>query len=104
MDQEKKKNLGVTEARFGLTLLTCLLVAVGYVALLRLGGSKEAAVEIGPDDVSPPAIAGPTNPKDLEPPPRVLPIEKPEDGQFERMSQRPKRVTPVEPSPESERR
>jgi len=29
---EKERNLGVTEARFALTILTCLLVAIGYLA------------------------------------------------------------------------
>ena len=31
---DKERNLGVTEARFALTILTCLLVAIGYIALL----------------------------------------------------------------------
>ena len=46
MDEER--NLGVTEARFALTLLTCLLVAIGYVALLRLGGTKDTSVGCRP--------------------------------------------------------
>ena len=53
---DKERNLGVTEARFALTLLTCLLVAIGYVALLRLGGTKDTTAEPGPDDVTPPSI------------------------------------------------
>jgi hypothetical protein len=103
---EKERNLGVTEARFALTLLTCLLVAIGYVALLRLGGSKDTAVEPGSDDVPPPGIAGPatTTPSVIEPPPIVLPLEKPDDGQIERTSQRPKRVIPAPQSPDPERR
>jgi hypothetical protein len=78
---EKERNLGVTEARFALTLLTCLLVAVGYVALLRLGGTggtKETAVEPGQDEIT---IQQP------DPPPpsqgeqfRVLPVEKAEQA------------------------
>jgi len=48
---EKERNLGVTEARFALTLLTCLLVAIGYVALLRLGPTRETTVESGSDEI-----------------------------------------------------
>lgn len=78
---EKEGNLGVTEARFALTLLTCLLVAIGYVALLRLGGTKDPAADAG-DDKLPPIIAGPgpdTLPIKVDPPPRVLPLDKPEN-------------------------
>jgi hypothetical protein len=76
---EKERNLGVTEARFALTLLTCLLVAIGYVALLRLGASKETVVEPGAEDVGvmqhdPPAQV------ESEPGFRVVPVEKADDG------------------------
>ena len=54
---DKERNLGVTEARFALTLLTCLLVAIGYVALLRLGGTKDRSADVSADDTSPPSIA-----------------------------------------------
>ncbi len=77
MDQES--NLGVTEARFVLTLLTCLLVAIGYVVLLRLGGAKEPTVEAGPD-VSPPTAAAPHHPNEMELQPRVLTIVTPDAG------------------------
>ena len=78
MDEER--NLGVTAARFALTILTCLLVAIGYIALLRLGGTKDPSVDIGPDDISPPIIAGPEKPPvKLELPPRVLPLERPDE-------------------------
>lgn len=43
---EKERVLGVTEARFGLTILICGLVAIGYIVLLRLGSSNEASVEL----------------------------------------------------------
>jgi hypothetical protein len=76
MDQER--NLGVTEARFALTLLTCLLVAIGYVALLRIGGTKDPAAESGSEDVSPPITSMPEPPHTEEPQPRVLPLEKPD--------------------------
>ncbi|HEX4413344.1 MAG TPA: hypothetical protein VH107_06920 [Lacipirellulaceae bacterium] len=42
---EKQKVLGVTEARFGLTILICGLVAIGYIVLLRLSPSNDASVE-----------------------------------------------------------
>jgi hypothetical protein len=104
---DKERNLGVTEARFALTLLTCLLVAIGYVALLRLGGTKDTSADVSPDDASSPSIAGPTLPSPpikLEPEPHVLPLERPDDGQIERTSQRPKRLAPVQQSSEPERR
>jgi hypothetical protein len=72
MDNER--NLGVTEARFALTLLTCLLVAIGYVVLLRLGGgAKETTVEPGPEDAIVETV--PADPRNIEPKPRVLPLE-----------------------------
>lgn len=42
---EKQKVLGVTEARFGLTILICGLVAIGYIVLLRLSPSNDTSVE-----------------------------------------------------------
>jgi hypothetical protein len=96
---EKERNLGVTEARFALTLLTCLLVAIGYVALLRLGGSKDPAVDVSPDDVSSPSFVGPpTPPIKVEPEPRVLPLDKPEDGRNELAKRPPSGQQP--PAPE----
>jgi hypothetical protein len=89
---EKERNLGVTEARFALTLLTCLLVAIGYVALLRLGGSKDTTMDLSPDDGLSPSIVGPlTTPPKVEPEPRVLPLDKPEDGRSDpsSMAKRP---------------
>ncbi len=71
--QDNKRNLGVTEARFGLTLLICGLVAIGYIVLLRLGITNETTVELRPGiAASPPAHADPSPPDDQ---PRVLPIE-----------------------------
>ncbi len=100
MDQER--NLGVTEARFALTILTCLLVAIGYIALLRLGGTKDTSVDMSLEGAPPPSIAGPAMP--LEEHPRVLPLEKPEDGRNEPTSQLAKRPKPSQQSPEPERR
>jgi hypothetical protein len=102
---EKERNHGVTEARFALTLLTCLLVAIGYVALLRLGGSKDTTAEPGTDDVQPPAIAGPEMPPPvIEPQPIVLPLDKPEDGRSEPTSKLAKRPSTVQQPPNPERR
>jgi hypothetical protein len=72
---EKQKTLGVTEARFGLTLLICGLVAIGYIVLLRTGITNDAAVEQRHDIELAPRIALKTTPD--EEPPTVLPL-KPE--------------------------
>jgi hypothetical protein len=103
---DKERNLGVTEARFALTILTCLLVAIGYIALLRLGGTKDASLDVAPDDTSPPSIAATETPPPTksEPEPRVLPLEKPDDGHTDSGSQLAKRPTPSQPTTEPERR
>jgi hypothetical protein len=91
MDQDR--NLGVTETRFALTLVICLLVAVGYVVLLRLGGSGESAVE-RVENLMPPEIVQiepkPVNAND----PEVLKIEPPQTTES-RMSTRPGRTPPA---------
>jgi hypothetical protein len=102
---DKERNLGVTEARFALTLLTCLLVAIGYVALLRIGGTKDPSVDLSADDL-PPSIAGPTMPgppPKVEPEPRVLPLEKLDDGRNEPAAMA-KRPASIQRLPEPERR
>ena len=38
-----ERNLGITEARLGLTILTCLLVALGYFVLQRLDRLPDSA-------------------------------------------------------------
>jgi len=101
MDEER--NLGVTEARFALTILTCLLVAIGYIALLKLGGTKDTSGDISPDDTSLPSITGPSSIKPAEPPPRVLTLEKPDDERKEPASLA-KRPATGQQSPEPERR
>ena len=71
MDEER--SLGVTEARFGLTILICLLVAIGYVVLLRLGNSTESVLEVRPEPIARQAAsATPTD----DDPPKVLEISK----------------------------
>lgn len=92
MDQDR--NLGVTEARFALTIVICLLVAVGYVALLRFGGSGKATVEeIPPTEV----VQGATTPVDNSNDPEELKIDPPATG-MGTMSTRP---APPQP-PQSE--
>jgi hypothetical protein len=100
MDEER--NLGVTEARFALTILTCLLVAIGYIALLKLGGTKDTAADVGPDDVSPPIAESPPV-KAAEPPPRVLPLQKADEGRRE-PAKLAKRPAPGQQLPEPELR
>lgn len=76
MDDEQ--NLGVTEARFALTILTCLLVAIGYIALLRLAGTKDPSIDVSPDENSA-AVTEPVRPKESEPTLRVVPLD-PDNG------------------------
>lgn len=72
MDQDR--NLGVTEARFALTIVICLLVAVGYVALLRWGGTGSATVDDGTPveivQIEPPPVNNSNDPE-------VLPVDPP---------------------------
>lgn len=72
---DNDRNLGVTEARFGLTLLICLLVAIGYVVLLRLGTPGESTIEVRPEVESRGSVAGdePETSSDVQP--LVLTIE-----------------------------
>jgi hypothetical protein len=96
-----EKNSGVTESRFALTLLICLLFAVGYVALLRLAGPKDAINDTTPEGISVPyAGPAPSPPPEAEVQPHVLPLENPRDE----ISQRSKSVAPKSPALESERR
>ncbi len=103
---DEDRNTGVTEARFALTLLTCLLVAIGYIVLLRLGGAKDSPVVTDPDDgsaavVTAPAPAAPTQ---TEPVPQVLPIDPPDGGTIQSTAQRPKRTSPLNHSDKPMRR
>jgi hypothetical protein len=67
------RTTGVTEARFALTLVICVLVAIGYILLLRLGGgSDHSPIEVRPD-----VLAQPTLPKEDPNRPRVLPVDEP---------------------------
>jgi hypothetical protein len=96
-----EKNSGVTESRFALTLLICLLFAIGYVALLRLAGPKDTTNDTAREAMSVPyAGPGPAPLPEVEPQPSVLPLENPTD----QISQRPKSVSPKSPAFNSERR
>ncbi|MFO0788030.1 MAG: hypothetical protein U0805_01145 [Pirellulales bacterium] len=71
MDQER--NLGVTEARFGLTLVICMLAAIGFFVLLRLGNTSEPTmVEIRPAASQQDPEQAPQVPDDQ---PQVLPVQ-----------------------------
>src|SRR4051812_17566732 len=95
IDEEPRR--GVNEARFALTLLTCLLVAIGYIVLLRFGGVKNTTFE-GADDPSPRAGNPPAVQKDSELMPHVLPV-KTGDDRVPRMTQRvPEPVHPPPPN------
>ena len=89
---DQDRNLGVTEARFGLTLLICLLAAVGFVVLMRLGGASDPTADIGPEDE---ASQGLTHiepvPEKVEQQPQVLPIE-PQEVRSARIPERPKKA------------
>jgi len=72
MDDDR--TTGVTEARFALTLVICVLVAIGYVVLLRLGGgTSHSTIENRPD-----IVVLPSPPPDIEDVPRVLPVDVPD--------------------------
>jgi hypothetical protein len=103
---EKERNLGVTEARFALTLLSCSLVAVGYIAILRLAGPKDTVVDVAPDGMSVPRVATPLAPApvDLEPQPRVVKIRNPDDNRGDRLPQLSNRTAAPTPPTNSELR
>ena len=54
----QERNFGVMEARVGLSLLTCLLIALGYSVLQRLGDAESASsIEMRSSDDAPIAQA-----------------------------------------------
>ncbi len=80
---------------FGLTLLICGLVAIGYIILLRLGTTSEATVEVRPGISAPPLAHTDPSPPDDEP--RVLPIETEVTAQ--RPGATPSPNSPITPPP-----
>lgn len=99
IDEEPKR--GINEARFALTLLTCLLVAIGYIVLLRFGGVRNTPFEPGADDPAAQVGASAAVPKDSELRPHVLPVETPDTP---RMTQRVPDSVPSHPASNAERR
>ncbi len=100
-----KRNLGVTEARFGLTFLICLMVGAGYIVLQQLGGSREApTIEFRPGIGEAP-LHPHSKPAGSEEQPQVLIIESGETPVIQ-TSQRPAKPTdendasPRSPAPE----
>jgi hypothetical protein len=89
-EMNNERNLGVTDTRFALTILMCALVAVGYIALLKLGAPKEAPGDPDPIDSAQSITEAPLppNPNVTEPPPQVLPLEKTDERGIDRTSQR----------------
>jgi len=69
----------VTEARFALTILICVLVAVGYIALWRLSGPGESPMEVHKPTVMPLETA----------PDETEPLVLPTDAQKRQISKRP---------------
>jgi hypothetical protein len=68
----RERNFGVAEARIGLSMITCLLVALGYVIIHRLGDSgapaeietipNSRAAQVGPPPGPPTLSDRPTSP------------------------------------------
>ncbi len=72
------RSIGVTEARVGLSVLTCLLVVLGYVVLQKLGGTGQTPLvetrRVNIDEqvvIDPPKIEKPEQPD-------VIKVEGPE--------------------------
>jgi hypothetical protein len=76
----------VTEARFALTILICVLVAVGYVVLLRLSGPGDSPME----------VQKPVTPLETEQQDETAPLVLPTDPQQPQMTKRP--TEPTTPS------
>jgi hypothetical protein len=91
-----ERSLGVTEARLGLTLLTCLLVVLGYAVLQRLGGTGQPPpVEIMSG--TPSETFSTTRGNEASAPrPQVLPVQGNDlpDTSYPRTSERPQWLAP----------
>ena len=74
---DRERNLGVTEAGLGLTLVICLLLALGYLTLHYLGGTGPTpTVEIRRGYAAGPAAApNAASPEGDDEQPQVLTIE-----------------------------
>lgn len=70
----RDRSLDVTESWIGLSLMLCLLLAVGYMVLQQLGGTGQAVEVSAGFHVEPATAAGDTHARD-EQQPQVLTIE-----------------------------
>jgi hypothetical protein len=93
----EKFKLGVTETGVGLTLLTCLLAALGYFVLQRLGDSSEstpvADSPAAPIETYSTLGAGPSN---LNAEPQIVPVQgsEPSHNSYPQTTLRPIWVAP----------
>jgi hypothetical protein len=71
-----ERNVGVSEARLGLSLVICLLVVLGYMILHYLGGTRQApALEFRTGIVAEPLPASHAVTPEADQQPQVLTIE-----------------------------
>jgi len=100
MSQER--NFGVTEAGLGLTVITCLLIALGYWIVQRLGGTGQAPpVEVRASQTAEQASGSPQDAPGEKSQPRVLVAEEPKSSgsKLPHTAHRPEWLTPQdEPS------
>jgi hypothetical protein len=92
-----QRNLGVTEARLGLTLLTCLLAALGYVVLQRLGDTSDSSpLVVSPDPPSATYHTAGHGPSGGNVQPQILPVQgsEPSPPSYPQTSQRPVWLAP----------
>jgi hypothetical protein len=95
MSQER--NFGVTEAGLGLTVITCLLIALGYWIVQRLGGSGEAPpVEVRSSQTAEQTDSSPRATPNESAQPRVLVAEEPKssDSRLPYTAHRPEWLSP----------
>lgn len=78
----EERNFGVTEARLGLTLLTCLLIALGFAILQRLGDAGTSQLIESPQRGRPEGVASepPNEPPIDHDQPQVLPAQSGESS------------------------
>jgi hypothetical protein len=94
------RNFGVTEAGLGLTVITCLLVALGYWIVQKLGGTGETPrVEVRQSEQANSAETAPNDlPQEAPQQPRVLTADHSEstDLQMPHTAHRPEWLAPQE--------
>jgi len=95
----EERNFGVTEARVGLTLLTCLLIALGFAILQRLSDAGTSQLIESPQRERPEGVASdfqdePSIDRDQ---PQVLPAQSGESTPRVALHERY-----LEPAPQSE--